>query len=144
MRPLSRAMLPSTSPREALSCLLSLSYLKSAFVHCGVHLTTCLATDPLHRSLFVSLQSLVQALESCPVSGAPWFFAMPLSLGRCRVINRFLAFQSRLRARSTNLPYKSTANSRLWPVKFLMSRGQSNFHQVLLGLLFYETLSIIL
>ena len=35
--------------------------------------------------LSVSLQSLVQALGSCPVSGTPWSFAMPPSLGRGRV-----------------------------------------------------------
>ena len=36
----------------------------------------CPATDSLRRSLFgdsVSLRLLVQALESCPASGAPWF-----------------------------------------------------------------------
>ena len=35
--------------------------------------------------LSVSLQPLVQALESCPASGAPWSSAMPPSLGRGRV-----------------------------------------------------------
>ena len=35
--------------------------------------------------LFVSLRPLVQALGSCPASGAPWFSAMSLSLGRGRV-----------------------------------------------------------
>ena len=32
--------------------------------------------------LSVSLRPLIQALESCPASGAPWSSAMPLSLGR--------------------------------------------------------------
>ena len=30
----------------------------------------------------VSLRPMVQALESCPASGAPWSSAMPPSLGR--------------------------------------------------------------
>ena len=46
----------------------------------------CPATDSLRRLLFVSLQPLVQALESCSVSGAPWSSAMPRSLGRGRII----------------------------------------------------------
>ena len=37
--------------------------------------------------LSVSLQPLVQALGSCPASGAPWSSAMPSALGRGRVIN---------------------------------------------------------
>ena len=48
----------------------------------------CPATDSLHCLLcgdFVSLQLLVQALESCPASGASWSSAMPSSLGRGRV-----------------------------------------------------------
>ena len=48
----------------------------------------CPTTDSLRRSLFgdsVSLRSLVQALDSCPASGAPWSSAMPPSLGRGRV-----------------------------------------------------------
>ena len=48
----------------------------------------CLATDSLRRSLFgdsVSLRPLVQALGSCPASGAPWSSAMPPSLGRGRI-----------------------------------------------------------
>ena len=46
----------------------------------------CPATDSLHRSLFGdSLRPLVQALESCPASGARWSTAMPPSLGRGRV-----------------------------------------------------------
>ena len=47
------------------------------------------------RSLFgdsVSLRSLVQALESCPTSGAPWFSAMPPSLGRDRVTTTTICF----------------------------------------------------
>ena len=46
------------------------------------------ATDSLQCPLFsdsVSLRSLVQALGSCPASGAPWSSAMPPSLGRGRV-----------------------------------------------------------
>ena len=47
------------------------------------------ATDSLRRSLFgdslVSLRPLVQALEICPASGAPWSFAMPPSLGKGRI-----------------------------------------------------------
>ena len=35
--------------------------------------------------LCVSLRPLVQALESCPASGAPWSSAMPPSVGRGRV-----------------------------------------------------------
>ena len=48
------------------------------------------ATDSLRRSLFgdsLTLQPLVQTLESCLVSGAPWSSAMPTSLGRGRVNN---------------------------------------------------------
>ena len=49
----------------------------------------CSATNSLHRSLFgnslVSLRPLVQALEICPASGAPWSFAMPPSLRRGRI-----------------------------------------------------------
>ena len=37
--------------------------------------------------LSVSLRPLVQTLESCPASGAPWSSAMPPSLGRGRVTN---------------------------------------------------------
>ena len=37
--------------------------------------------------LSVSVRPLVQALRSCPASGAPWRSAMPLSLGRGRVTN---------------------------------------------------------
>ena len=37
--------------------------------------------------LSVSLRTLVQTLESCPASGAPWSSTMPPSLGRGRVIN---------------------------------------------------------
>ena len=50
----------------------------------------CPATDsaPLDLwRLFVPLRSLVQALKSCPASGAPWSSATPLFLGRGRVIN---------------------------------------------------------
>ena len=50
----------------------------------------CPAMDSLRRSLFgdsVSLGPLVQTLGSCPASGAPWFSAMPPSLGRGRVAN---------------------------------------------------------
>ena len=43
----------------------------------------CPATDSLHRSLFGD--SLVQALESFTASGAPWYSAMPPSVGRDRV-----------------------------------------------------------
>ena len=46
----------------------------------------CPATDSLRRSLFVSLRPLVQTLESCPASVAPWSSSMPPSLGRGRVI----------------------------------------------------------
>ena len=45
----------------------------------------CPATDSLRRSLFVSIRLLVQALGSCPNSGAPWSSTMPSSLGRDRV-----------------------------------------------------------
>ena len=48
----------------------------------------CPATDSLRRSLWrlsVSLQSLVQALGSCPDSGAPWSSVMPPSFGKGRV-----------------------------------------------------------
>ena len=48
----------------------------------------CLATGSLRRSLFwrlsVSLRPLVKALESFPLSAAPWPSAMPPSLGRGR------------------------------------------------------------
>ena len=50
----------------------------------------CPATDSAPLDLWrlsVSLQPLVQALESCPASGAPWSSATPPSLGRGRVIN---------------------------------------------------------
>ena len=48
----------------------------------------CPATDSLRRSLFGdSLRPLVQTLGSCPASGAPWYSAMPPSLGRGRVIS---------------------------------------------------------
>ena len=49
----------------------------------------CPATDSVPLTLWrlsVSLQPLVQTLESCPASGAPWSSAMPPSLGRGRVI----------------------------------------------------------
>ena len=39
------------------------------------------------RRLSVSPRPLVQALESCPASGAPWSPAIPPFLGRGRVIN---------------------------------------------------------
>ena len=45
------------------------------------------ATDFLRRSLFDFLRPLVQTLESCPASGAPWSSAMPPSLGRGGVIS---------------------------------------------------------
>ena len=50
----------------------------------------CPATDYLPRSLFgdslsLSLQSPVQALGSCPASGAPCSSAMPTSLGMGRI-----------------------------------------------------------
>ena len=48
----------------------------------------CPATDFLRHSLFgdfLSLRPLVQALGSCPASGAPWSFAMPPFFGRGRV-----------------------------------------------------------
>ena len=51
----------------------------------------CPATDSLRRSLWrlsVSLRPLVQALQSFPVSGAPWSSAMLPSLGRGRVTTR--------------------------------------------------------
>ena len=47
----------------------------------------CPATDSLRRSLFgdfLSLQSLVQTLGSCPASGTLWSSAMPPSLERGR------------------------------------------------------------
>ena len=47
----------------------------------------CPATDSLRRSLSVSVRPLVQTLESCPASGAPWSSAMPPSLRRGRVNN---------------------------------------------------------
>ena len=50
----------------------------------------CPATNSLRRSLFgdsVSVRTLVQTLGSCPASGAPWFSAIPPSLGRVRVNN---------------------------------------------------------
>ena len=42
----------------------------------------CPATHSLRRSLSVSLRPLVQALRSCPASGAPWSSSMPTSLGK--------------------------------------------------------------
>ena len=48
----------------------------------------CPAADSLRRSLFgdsLSLQPLVQALESCPASWAPWSSTTPPCLGRDRV-----------------------------------------------------------
>ena len=58
----------------------------------------CSATDYLRRSLLgdslVSLRSLVQAMGSCPASGAPWSSAMPLSLGRGRVTNNIMTVAS--------------------------------------------------
>ena len=48
----------------------------------------CPATDSASLALWrlsVSLRPLVQTLESCLASGAPWSSAMPPSLGRCRV-----------------------------------------------------------
>ena len=46
----------------------------------------CPPTDPLRRSLFGdSLRPLVQAIGSCPASGARWSSAMPLSLTRDQV-----------------------------------------------------------
>ena len=51
----------------------------SACGHFSSHST--LSSD----GLFVFLRPLVQALGSCPASGAPWSSAMPLSLGRGRV-----------------------------------------------------------
>ena len=48
----------------------------------------CPATDSLCRPLFgdsVSLQPLVQVSESFPASGAPWFSAIPPSLGNGRI-----------------------------------------------------------
>ena len=58
----------------------------------------CPATDTLRHSLrrlSVSLRSLVQTLESCPNSGAPWSPAMPPSLGRDRVNNSSNIFSSK-------------------------------------------------
>ena len=52
----------------------------------------CPATDSLRRSLFgdsVSLRPLVQTLGSCPATGAPWSSAIPPSLGRGRVNNKW-------------------------------------------------------
>ena len=64
------------------------------------------ATDSLHRSLFcdslVSFRSLVQTLESCPASGAPWFSAMPPSLGRGRVTATVVFIESTLLISSEN------------------------------------------
>ena len=48
----------------------------------------CPATDSAPLILWrlsISLRSLVQALGSCPVSGAPWSSAMPPSIGKDRV-----------------------------------------------------------
>ena len=48
----------------------------------------CPATDSAPLILWrlsVSLRPLVQALGSCPVSGAPWSSAMPPSIGKDRV-----------------------------------------------------------
>ena len=42
--------------------------------------------------LSVSLRPLVEALGSCPASGAPWSSTMPPSLGRGRVINNNMGF----------------------------------------------------
>ena len=50
----------------------------------------CPATDSALLALWRlsdSLRPLVQALESCPASGAPWFSAIPPSLGRGQDIN---------------------------------------------------------
>ena len=59
----------------------------SACGHLSSH-SALSATDSLLRSLFgdsVSLQSLVQALGSCAVFGAPWSSAMPPSIGSGQV-----------------------------------------------------------
>ena len=55
----------------------------------------CPATDSTPLTLWrlsASLRPLVQALESCPASGAPWSSAMPPSLGRGRVATTAAAF----------------------------------------------------
>ena len=82
--------------------------------------------------LSVSLRPLVQALESCPASGAPWSSAMPPSLGRGRVINNtrielgqkslVLKYQPETRLR---LEWLDHGNSEVFPTK------KTGFHQAL-------------
>ena len=52
----------------------------------------CPAMSSLRRSLFgnfVSLRPLVQALGSCPASGAPWSSVVAQSLGRGRITTTY-------------------------------------------------------
>ena len=69
---------PSCSPRT-----LVLGHLSS---HSALFSYELFAPLTLWR-LSVFLRPLVQALESCPASAAPWSSAMPPSLGRGRVTN---------------------------------------------------------
>ena len=55
--------------------------------HLIVHCPAADSAPFTHWRLSVSLRPLVQTLESCPASGAPWSFAMPPALGRGRVTN---------------------------------------------------------
>ena len=80
---------PSLLLRSYLSRIGRIKYPCSACGHSSQNtshfILHCLATDsaPLvFWRLSVSLRPLVQALGSCPASGAPWPFAMPPSLGR--------------------------------------------------------------
>ena len=56
--------------------------------HLILHCSSGLFAPLDSLQLFVSQQSLVQTLGSCPASGAPWSSAMPPSLGRGRVATR--------------------------------------------------------
>ena len=82
----------------------------------------CPATDSVPLALWrlsVSVLPLVQALGSCPASGAPWYSAMPPSLGRGRVTNNndIHAFSVlRLERQSIILPkYNRKVTNRLKP-----------------------------
>ena len=74
----------------------------------------CPTTDSLRRLLSVFLRSLVQTLGSCPVSGAPWFSAMPPSLRRGRVNNNNMTNRLKstvLHSTRVLIPIKKTQSS---------------------------------
>ena len=81
----------------------------------------CPATDSLRSwtvQTLVSLRPLVQALGSCPASGAPWSSAMPPSLGRGRVTTTTGANRSSTSCLSSSSTAPPLTAAFLLPLRF--------------------------